>query len=96
MTRIEDLVHDSLRQRAEDVEATLALWREVDRRIARRRRFRVASWSLAAVAAAMAVLMVVPGMLAGTDPNGLETNPWARRRVPFRRSPWSARQTSRS
>jgi hypothetical protein len=72
MTRIEDLVRDSLRQRAEDVEPTPALWREVDRRIARRRRFQVASWSLAAVAAALAAVMVLPGLFDGNGPGTVD------------------------
>jgi hypothetical protein len=75
MTRIEDLVRDSLRQRAEDVEPTPALWREVDRRIARRRRFQVVSWSLAGVAAALAALIVLPGVLGGNGPGDLEIEP---------------------
>jgi len=74
MTRIEDLVRDSLRQRAEDVEPTPALWHEVDRRMARHRRFQVTAWSLAAVTAAVG-LVVVPGLLGGTDPSGLEIEP---------------------
>ncbi len=75
MHRIEDLVRDSLRQRAEDVEPTPALWRGVDRRIARRRRFRVTSWAMAAVAAALTAFVVVPGLLGDTDPSGLEIEP---------------------
>jgi hypothetical protein len=72
MTRIEDLVSDSLRQRAEDVEPTPALWREVDRRIARRRRFQVTSWSMAAVAAALAAFVVLPGLFGGNGPGTLD------------------------
>jgi hypothetical protein len=75
MARIEDLVRDSLRQRAEDVEPTPALWREVDRRIARRRRFQLTSWSLAGVAAALAALIVLPGVLGGNGPGDLEIEP---------------------
>jgi hypothetical protein len=75
MSRIEDLVRGSLRQRAEDVEPTPALWREVDRRIARRRRLHVTSWSVSLVAAALAAFLVVPGLLAGGDRNGPEIEP---------------------
>jgi hypothetical protein len=51
MERMENLIRESLQARAQDVEPTPALWLEVDRRVARRRRFQVVSWSLAGAAA---------------------------------------------
>ncbi len=63
MDRIEQLVRDSLQTRARDVEPTPALWREVERRIARRRRQRVITWSLAGAAAAAAAVLVVPALV---------------------------------
>lgn len=76
MAGIEDLVRDSLRHRAQDVEPTPALWREVDRRIARRRRSVVLSWSMAGAAAAIAALVVVPGLLAEGFGPDLEIEPF--------------------
>jgi hypothetical protein len=78
MAGIEDLVRDSLRQRAQDVEPTPALWLEVDRRVTRRRRFRVATWSLAGVAAALAAVAIVPGLLPGGPGTGLQIDPMDR------------------
>ncbi len=65
MTRIEQRVRDSLQARATDVEPTPDLWDAVDRRITRRRRVRVTAWALAG-AAALAAVLVVPGLLTGT------------------------------
>ncbi len=62
MVSIEDRIRASLEQRARDVEPTPHLWREVDRRIARRRRRTVGVWSLAGAVAAVAALVIVPGI----------------------------------
>ncbi|MFP4636529.1 MAG: hypothetical protein ACLFRD_11760, partial [Nitriliruptoraceae bacterium] len=67
MEGIEDRLRTSLRQRAEDVEPTPALWRSVQARISRRRRGVVLSWSLAGAAAAVAALAVVPSALQLLD-----------------------------
>lgn len=64
MTDIEQRLRESLSARAADVEPTPELWREVDRRIVRRRRFRVAAWALAGAAALVAGVLVLPGLLA--------------------------------
>jgi hypothetical protein len=68
MMSIEDRIRDSLQQRAEDVEPTPALWQEVDRRITRRRWRTVGVWSLAGVAAALAAVAIVPGLVGGAGP----------------------------
>jgi hypothetical protein len=68
MSPIEDRIRTSLQQRAEDVEPTPALWQEVDRRITRRRWRTVGVWSLAGVAAALAAVVVVPGLVGSTTP----------------------------
>jgi hypothetical protein len=60
---LEQLVRDSLQARAQDVEPTPALWQEVDRRIARRRRLRVGALALAGAAAVLAAIAVVPSLL---------------------------------
>jgi hypothetical protein len=70
MERMEQLIRESLEARAQDVEPTPALWLEVDRRVARRRRFQVATWSLAGVTAVLAAVLAVPaivGLFAGPD-----------------------------
>ncbi|MTV25896.1 hypothetical protein FTX61_10815 [Nitriliruptoraceae bacterium ZYF776] len=64
MDPIERQVRESLRTRADDVEPTPALWREVDRRLARRRRLRAWTWlpvAASLIAAAVAIPMVVGG-----------------------------------
>ena len=66
MTPIEDRLRASLRERAEDVEATPRLWAEVDRRVARRRRVTVSSWVAATAAAAIAAVVVAPALLPET------------------------------
>ncbi|TVP73526.1 MAG: hypothetical protein EA340_02240 [Nitriliruptor sp.] len=63
MNPIEDRLRASLRERAEDVEATPQLWAEVDRRVARRRRWTVSSWVAATAAAAIAAVVVAPALL---------------------------------
>ena len=68
MAGIEDQIRDSLRHRAQDVEATPVLWQEVDRRIARRKRFLALSWALAGAAAVLAAVVVVPGLLGDGGP----------------------------
>ncbi len=63
MMAIEELVRDSLRRRAEDVEATPALWREVQRRTARRRW--LPGWQYAlggAAAAVLAAAVILPNL----------------------------------
>jgi len=64
MQRVEELIRESLQARAQDVEPTPALWREVDRRVARRSRFQVLTWSLAGATAALAAVLAVPAILA--------------------------------
>ncbi|MFA9432141.1 hypothetical protein [Egicoccus sp. AB-alg2] len=71
MDRIEELIRESLQTRAQDVEPTPALWLEVDRRVARRKRFQVVTWSLAGATAALAGVLVVPAIVSqvgGSDP----------------------------
>ncbi len=68
MDPIEQRVRESLRQRAEGVEPTPTLYQGVQRRIARRQRLRVASWSLAGVAAIAAAAVIVPNVLDGGTP----------------------------
>jgi hypothetical protein len=70
MERMEELIRQSLQARAQDVEPTPALWLEVDRRVARRRRLQVVTWSLAGVAAAVLAVFAVPaviGLFSGPD-----------------------------
>lgn len=74
MTDIEQRVRASLTARAADIAPTPELWREVDRRIARRRRVRVAAWSLAGAAAIVAGVLVLPGFL-GTSLDVPEIDP---------------------
>lgn len=64
--QLEDLLRDSLRDRAQDVEATPALWQEVDRR--RRARLRWRTWrvwsgALASAAAVLAAIVLAPLLL---------------------------------
>lgn len=87
MDRIEELVRDSLQTRARDVEPTPALWREVERRIERRRRHRVLTWSLAGAAAAAAALLVMPAMV------GLVTTPDVPEIAPLEEAPAPAGAT---
>lgn len=65
---LEQLVRDSLTQRAQDVEPTPALWQRVERRVHRRRRLQVAVWSLAGAAALVAAVAIVPGLVSSPDP----------------------------
>ena len=79
MTDIEQRLRDSLTARSADVEPTPALWREVDRRVTRRRRLRVAGWSLLGATAIVVGVLVLPG-LVGTglivpDIEPIETPP---------------------
>jgi hypothetical protein len=70
MERMEQLIRESLEARAHDVEPTPALWLEVDRRVARRRRLQVVSWSLAGATAVLAAVLAVPavvGLFPGPD-----------------------------
>ena len=66
MTPIEDRLRASRRERAADVEATPQRWAEVDRRVARRRRWTVSSWVAATAAAAIAAVVVAPALLPET------------------------------
>jgi hypothetical protein len=76
MERMEQLIRESLEARAQDVEPTPALWLEVDRRVARRRRFRVLTWSLAGAAAAMLAVFAVPAVIGlFTGPDQLDIAP---------------------
>jgi hypothetical protein len=76
MERMEQLIRDSLEARALDVEPTPALWLEVDRRVARRRRFQVVSWSLAGVTAVLAAVLAVPAIVGlFTGPDTIEIPP---------------------
>lgn len=63
MEPIEERLRTSLRTRAGDVEATPHLWQEVDRRIHRRQRRTAWSWVTVGVAAAIAAVVIVPGLL---------------------------------
>ena len=63
MTDIEQRLRDSLTARSTDVEPTPALWQEVDRRVTRRRRLRVAGWSLAGATAIVVGVLVLPGLV---------------------------------
>lgn len=63
MSPIEDRLRASLRDRAEDVEATPHLWAEVDRRVARRRRWTAWSWVAATAAVAITAVVVAPALL---------------------------------
>jgi hypothetical protein len=76
MERMEQLIRESLEARAHDVEPTPALWLEVDRRVARRRRFQVVSWSLAGVTAVLAAVLAVPAIVGlFTGPDTIEIPP---------------------
>jgi hypothetical protein len=76
MERMEKLIRESLEARAHDVEPTPALWLEVDRRVARRRRFQVVSWSLAGVTAVLAAVLAVPAIVGlFTGPDTIEIPP---------------------
>lgn len=63
MKDIEQRLRDSLMARSADIEPTPVLWREVDRRVVRRRRRRVAGWSLVGVTAIVVGVLVLPGLL---------------------------------
>lgn len=63
MDELDGMVRESLRARADDVEATPALWREVRRRRDRRRRARAATVSLAAAAAVALAAVAVPPLV---------------------------------
>lgn len=63
MTDIEQRLRDSLTARSTDVEPTPALWQEVDRRVTRRRRLRVAGWSLVGATAIVVGVLVLPGLV---------------------------------
>lgn len=63
MKDIEQRLRDSLTARSTDVEPTPALWREVDRRVTRRHRLRVAGWSLVGATAIVVGVLVLPGLI---------------------------------
>jgi hypothetical protein len=67
MDRVEQLVRDSLRARAEDVEPTPHLYRGVQERIARRRRRTLAAW-VPAGAVALGVAVAIPLVLDARPP----------------------------
>jgi hypothetical protein len=76
MERMEQLIRESLEARAHDVEPTPALWLEVDRRVARRKRLQVVSWSLAGVTAVLAAVLAVPAIVGlFTGPDTIEIPP---------------------
>jgi len=80
MQGIEQLIRESLTARAQDVETTPMLWLEVDRRVARRKRFQVTAWSLAGATAALAAVFAVPaivGLIQG-DPRDIDIAPMDR------------------
>lgn len=62
MDRIEDLVRTSLRERGDDAQATPHLYRQVQRRIDRRRRQR--AWTLAPIGMAVVAAVAVPLVLS--------------------------------
>lgn len=62
MDRIEDLVRTSLRERGDDAQATPHLYRQVQRRIDRRRRQR--AWTLAPIGVAVIAAVAVPLVLS--------------------------------
>lgn len=68
MDPIEQRVRDSLRQRADDVDAATSAYTDVERHIARHRRRRAAGWTVAGVAAVAAAVAIVPNLLAIGDP----------------------------
>ena len=68
MAGIERRLRDVLQTRAEDVEPTPQLWRRVEDRIARRRRWRVVSFAVAGAGAAAAAALVVPALIGVTAP----------------------------
>ncbi|MFA9447137.1 hypothetical protein [Egicoccus sp. AB-alg6-2] len=63
MDRVEELIRESLKARAQDVEPTPMLWLEVDRRVSRRKRFQAVTWSLAGATAVLAGVLGVPAIL---------------------------------
>lgn len=70
MPGIDELVRESLRTRAGDVEATPQLWREVQRRTSRRGWLPSLQWAVAAgaaAAAALAAFVVLPDITATDD-----------------------------
>lgn len=75
MDSIEDVVRDSFRHHAGAVEPSPELWSAVERRIARRRRQQVASWSVAGAAAVLSGILVVPGVMTGPGPQTPEIAP---------------------
>jgi hypothetical protein len=76
MERMEALIRQSLEARAQDVEPTPALWLEVDRRVTRRRRLQVLTWSLAGAAAAVLAVFAVPAVIGlFTGPEQIEIPP---------------------
>src|SRR5690606_25618161 len=46
-----------------------ALWREVDRRVARRKRYQVMTWSLAGATAALAAVVAAPTVIDFVQPD---------------------------
>jgi hypothetical protein len=63
---LEQRLRSSLQRRAEDLEPTPQLWRDVQRKVARRRAVPLLVWTAAGVAAAVTAFAVVPGLLDGT------------------------------
>lgn len=69
MRDLETRVRDGLRARADDVEPTPELFREVTRRIERRARWRVAVYALAGVTAVLLGALVVPTLVREPRPS---------------------------
>lgn len=62
----------TLHARAEDVVATPHLYRQVERRIGRRRRLRIVTWSTAATAAVLAAAVALPQLVGSPTPDVAE------------------------
>jgi hypothetical protein len=76
--RLEELLRDSLHDRARDVEPTPALWQEVDRRRHARQRWRtVRVWSgaLASAAAVVAAVVALPALLGAPEQPDIAIEP---------------------
>lgn len=71
---LESMLRASLEERAGDVEPTPELWRQVDRRISHRRALPLFVWTAAGVAAVVAAVAVVPGLVERVD-DGLVIDP---------------------
>ncbi|MBW3618658.1 MAG: hypothetical protein KY461_00295 [Actinobacteria bacterium] len=71
---LETMLRTSLHERAHDVEATPELWRQVDRRVSRRRALPLFVWTAAGVAAVVTAAVVGPGLLDSVE-DGLVIEP---------------------